>query len=163
MPDSPARSLSPLRDEAWVRQTTRKKFNVDPLPNKVPHRRTQHNILVLLSRISYLPDPTPHLICPQVMRSLLRYIAHSRRPLSRATRIIQRLVSFPICFEALIATATPFAIATMLGGEEKLRESLLTDLSITMATAYGSGTMEHMLLTAETKTNAAISLPFICR
>lgn len=152
--------------------------SIDPHIHRDPNRLTQHNVLVLLSRVSYLPDPSPHLVQPVIIQGLLDYVAHARRPLTRVSRLLNRLTSSNHCFERMVQTLAPLAIHLKLHrkihassqscqGNDTLGlcNQLLANLSVIMASQYGQGTMVHMLLSSqpEKRQRAAVCLPFICR
>ncbi len=57
---------------------------------KDPERVTEHNILVLLSRVSYAGDPSEHLINRDCLLGLINYITAAREPFPRCGRILAR-------------------------------------------------------------------------
>ena len=57
----------------------------------------EHNILVLLSKLSYVDDPSVDVVTVGVVTCLLRYVAFAREPIPRAGRILLRVSKNPLC------------------------------------------------------------------
>ena len=102
---------------------TRGKSDVTPTPpdtydrHRQPGKVTEHNILILLSRVSYMTDPSSHLLTGDALRGLLEYASTASQPLSRGARILQRVTRNPHCFEPIIRALIPSHIDRILGLE----------------------------------------------
>ena len=83
-----------------------------------PAKMTEHNILVLLSRVSYMTDPSTYLVSEGTLRGLLDYVARANRPLSRAARVLRRLTRNTHCFEPIIMHMMPMLIDTLLSQQD---------------------------------------------
>ena len=100
---------------------TRGNDNMEPTPPDVydrhrqPGKVTEHNILILLSRVSYMTDPSSHLLTGDALRGLLEYASMASQPLSRGNRILQRVTRNPHCFEPIIRALIPSHIDRILG------------------------------------------------
>lgn len=68
---------------------------------------TEHNILVLLSRVSYLENPSKYLVNTSCLTTLCMYIKQVKDPLPRCGRLLQRLTRNFLCFESLILGMAP--------------------------------------------------------
>lgn len=90
---------------------------------------TEHNLLVILSKLSYLNDPSKHLMTLSVWCCLLDYIGKASKPLPRAERILIRLVRNPLCFEAIVQNMIPFYIAYHFQAFLAHRKSIATNCS----------------------------------
>ncbi|KAL4223946.1 Armadillo repeat-containing protein 5 [Mactra antiquata] len=71
---------------------------------------TEYNILILLSRVSQMTDPTMHLVTIDVFTCLLDYMHSSSMPLSRCPRLMSRIVRNPLCFQSLLSLNIPVLI-----------------------------------------------------
>ena len=91
-------------------------YDLNPeLPKlKDPIKVTEHNILVLLSRVSYTTNPSQHLINQSCLNVLLDYILLAVSPFPRCGRILARLTKNPHCFEPLILCLGPSLIQAKL-------------------------------------------------
>ena len=183
-------SLESLLSE--TRSTRMDKVEGELSTVKGPRKITEYNILVLLSRISCLDDPSKYMTGKTVWAALLDYVTSGRDPISRGPRIMVRLAKNPHCFRSLICNMIPELIDWMLcpvensskrdGGDLKsnedqpsickstsdtrqLRDQLLGSLSILAESPFGRGLLTNVMMrgSKETQLRCAVSLPFICR
>ena len=76
-----------------------------PLPSDVdPARRTEMNILMLLSRVSQMPNPSSWIVTSDHLSSLVNYMAKRTNPCQRCFRTVSRLIRNPNCFERMVLT-----------------------------------------------------------
>lgn len=74
------------------------------------NRKTEDNILILLSRISQKENPTKYLANVESFLCLLRYIGHVPLAFPRSVRILGRVVSNLFCLESLLGFMAPALI-----------------------------------------------------
>ncbi|XP_023930081.1 armadillo repeat-containing protein 5 [Lingula anatina] len=67
-----------------------------------PVKTMENNILMLLSRVSQMPDPSPFLCTPNALIGLFTYALTVKKPNPRWFRICSRLTKNTICFEAFL-------------------------------------------------------------
>ncbi|XP_052801687.1 uncharacterized protein LOC128232261 isoform X2 [Mya arenaria] len=84
-----------------------------------------NNILVLLSRVSQMENPTPHLVTMETVSSLLSYLSEMEKPHARCARLLSRVFRNPLCFEQIINLGLPVLIYNML-----LRDKDVSKLAI---------------------------------
>ena len=91
-------------------------YDLNPeLPQtKDPVKVTEHNLLVLLSRVSYTTNPSEHLINQSCLCILLDYVLQAVNPFPRCGRILSRLAKNPHCFESFILCLGPSLIQAKL-------------------------------------------------
>ena len=91
-------------------------YDLNPeLPKlKDPIKVTEHNILVLLSRVSYTTNPSAHLVNQPCLSVLLDYVLLATDPFPRCGRILARLTKNYHCFEPLILCLGPSLIQAKL-------------------------------------------------
>ena len=91
-------------------------YDLNPeLPQtKDPVKVTEHNLLVLLSRVSYTTNPSEHLINQSCLCILLDYVLQAVNPFPRCGRILSRLAKNPHCFESFILCLGPSLIQSKL-------------------------------------------------
>ncbi len=77
------------------------------LSSKNPLKITEHNILVLLSRISYLPEAANYLVKEEIWACLTDYIIKGDKPLARCGRILLRMTKDIHCFEEIVLHMLP--------------------------------------------------------
>ncbi|XP_064612732.1 armadillo repeat-containing protein 5-like [Liolophura sinensis] len=77
---------------------------------------TEENILIFLSRVSQMPDPSKFLVSEECLCGLLDYISLSEKPCSRAGRILRRLFNNPHCLEPLLDVLAPVYVRDKLCG-----------------------------------------------
>ncbi|XP_054615542.1 armadillo repeat-containing protein 5 [Dunckerocampus dactyliophorus] len=135
-------------------------------------------ILLLLSRFSYVADPTPTLVTLGTVSGLLHYLTHHKHPRSCCFRLLCRLSCNPNCFETLIRTGLVPLIHHHLcqreggaGGQteqvrakvKQLGLTLLNNLQVQCESSFGSGTLAHVMLAGSEshKVKCALSLPLI--
>lgn len=103
---------------------TRGRGDTEPTPpdaydrHRQPGKVTEHNILILLSRVSYMTDPSAYLLGGDALRGLLQYASVACLPLSRGARILQRVTRNPHCFEPIIRALIPSHIDRILGRKQ---------------------------------------------
>jgi len=73
-----------------------------------------NNILVLLSRVSQMEDPTVHLVTADTITSLILLISLAKQPLSRCARLLSRVFRNPLCFKQLLSLGVPAIIYSQL-------------------------------------------------
>ena len=88
--------------------------------HRQPGKVTEHNILILLSRVSYMTDPSSYLLGGDALRGLLEYASVARLPLARGARILQRVTRNPHCFEPIIRALIPSHIDRILGRQRPI-------------------------------------------
>ena len=105
----------------------RGRADMEPTPpdaydrHRQPGKVTEHNILILLSRVSYMTDPSSYLLSGDALRGLLEYASLACLPLSRGARILQRVTRNPHCFEPIIRALIPSHIDRILGPERPIQ------------------------------------------
>ena len=135
---------------------TRGKSDVTPTPpdtydrHRQPGKVTEHNILILLSRVSYMTDPSSYLLTGDALRGLLEYASMASQPLSRGARILQRVTRNPHCFEPIIRALIPSHIDRILGREFPVA----TERRCT-STAGDVGSVAKQLFRSDKKGNAS--------
>ena len=104
--------------------------NVLPESKRVPKilKITESNIMILLSRVSVKTDPSPHLLNPRAMSSLLCYLKYASLPIDRCARLLLRLCCNPLCFQRFLMMQVPALIVKHLVLEQDgtLPRSLFT-------------------------------------
>ncbi|XP_006811986.1 uncharacterized protein LOC102807296 [Saccoglossus kowalevskii] len=133
-----------------------------------------HNILLFLSRISQMEDPSSVLVTENYLTSLLEYTSTVADMSNRAVRILTRLTRNPHCFEAMILNNAPSKIHLILAAAkenessqtkqwEQIAELLMKNLGIQAETPYGQGVMAHSLLSKSHKEKlaAAMAVPYV--
>lgn len=75
---------------------------------------TEKNILIFLSRVSQMPDPSKFLVSEECVCVLLDYISLSKEPSDRAGRILKRMFKNPHCLEPLLDVLAPVHVLDKL-------------------------------------------------
>ncbi|XP_059815572.1 armadillo repeat-containing protein 5 [Hypanus sabinus] len=142
--------------------------------------------LLLLSRYSQAEEPPPGLLAEGSLRRLLEYLGLGRLGAPRCFRLLSRLFCNPNCLEPLIRSRAPLLVRAHLirglrledlrpvreergGGAcrwlRQLGEVLLQNLGAQAESAFGVGTLAHLLLsgTEPDRVSCAIALPLLCR
>lgn len=88
---------------------------------------TENNILILLSRISLVKELVEYLVNVETISSLLEYISEVEIPMSRAERILLRIIRDPNCFVSLINMVAPALIYQRLSASQS--DGCFTDIS----------------------------------
>ncbi|XP_076098819.1 uncharacterized protein LOC143068552 isoform X2 [Mytilus galloprovincialis] len=65
-------------------------------------KEIENQILILLSRVSQMNDPSQHMVTIETVCCLLDYLHKVDNPQPRAARILSRLAKNPLCFEKLL-------------------------------------------------------------
>ncbi|CAC5396164.1 ARMC5 [Mytilus coruscus] len=65
-------------------------------------KETENQILILLSCVSQMNDPSQHIVTIETVCCLLDYLHKVDNPQPRAARILSRLAKNPLCFEKLL-------------------------------------------------------------
>ncbi|CAG2225769.1 ARMC5 [Mytilus edulis] len=65
-------------------------------------KETENQILILLSRVSQMNDPSQHMVTIETVCCLLDYLHKVDNSQPRAARILSRLAKNPLCFEKLL-------------------------------------------------------------
>ncbi|XP_046366366.2 uncharacterized protein LOC124142127 [Haliotis rufescens] len=73
-------------------------------------KTTEHNLLILLSRISVKTNPSMYLITSTAMSCLLDYLFYVPLPHSRCVRTMSRLFKNPHCLESCLLLTVPVII-----------------------------------------------------
>ncbi len=81
---------------------------------KDPIRVTEHNILVLLSRVSYAENPSEHLVNSACLGTFMDYVIHAENPFPKCSRILLRLTTNSLCFGPMILCLGPSLIFAKL-------------------------------------------------
>ncbi|CAH1801503.1 unnamed protein product [Owenia fusiformis] len=157
------------------------------LENEKQINHVEHKILILLSAISHMEDPTKYLCNKDCLSALLGSVKASSSKDSRAFRVLTRIFRNPLCLEKLILLKAPLMTHQHLctdiddiikrteGGSKHEKSSynvnvvdfgerLLESLRMVATGGYGKGVMSHAILTGsfEQQREAAISLVFLC-
>lgn len=108
---------------------------------------TEYNILILLSRVSQMTNPTMHLVTQEVFDCLLEYMSVMEAPLARCPRLLSRVFRNPVCFSKVLTYSVPTLIFDRLLKNEDLH-SLTKDLrdykkNIKRKSSYGRAEIEH--------------------
>ncbi|OWF44331.1 uncharacterized protein LOC110458581 [Mizuhopecten yessoensis] len=109
--------LPPTSPEALLKQHVSKKprlvmtFRKSPTP-------TENHILMILSFVSQMPDPTKYLVSTDVLCCLLDYISCVQIGETRAARVLCRLARNPNCFGKLIQLDLPWIVYDKLLSQE---------------------------------------------
>ncbi|XP_070571981.1 armadillo repeat-containing protein 5-like [Ptychodera flava] len=91
-------------------QTSKTKTHVEcPEPKGL-----EHNILLFLSRLSQIEDPSNILVTKPCLKSILGYIVSTSSIGNRAVRILTRLIRNPHCFESMVLSHAPSLIHLLL-------------------------------------------------
>ncbi|XP_033748539.1 armadillo repeat-containing protein 5-like [Pecten maximus] len=99
------------------------KYHVSKKPRLLVARRrsptaTENHILMILSFVSQMPDPTKYLVSTDVLCCLLDYISCVQVGETRAARVLCRLARNPNCFEKLIQLNLPWMVYEKLLSQE---------------------------------------------
>ena len=70
----------------------------------------ENNILILLSRVSQMTNPTVHFVTKETITCLLDYITEMEAPLARSARLLSRVFRNPHCFQKLLMLKIPAII-----------------------------------------------------
>lgn len=70
----------------------------------------ENNIMILLSRVSQMNDPTIHLVTKDTVNCLLDYISNVDQPLARCPRLLSRVFRNPLCFQRLLSLNVPLLV-----------------------------------------------------
>ena len=73
-------------------------------------KTTENNILVILSKLSYMDDQCTHLMSNIVFDTLILYAMLADDPISRVERILRRLAQNPKCLDALLLYTVPLKL-----------------------------------------------------
>nr|XP_057904395.1 armadillo repeat-containing protein 5 [Doryrhamphus excisus] len=188
-PVSPCEFLDPLRRRQQLVLSSTAKVTLDTPPSALrspvcchpyhPEPWTPESpILLLLSRFSYVADPTPALVSLDTVSGLLHYLTHHKHPRSCCFRLLCRVSCNPYCFETLIRTGLVPLIHHRLcqreggaGGQtervkakvKQLGVTLLNNLQVQSESSFGSGTLSHVMRTGSDshKVKCALALPLI--
>ncbi|XP_060569546.1 uncharacterized protein LOC132727962 isoform X1 [Ruditapes philippinarum] len=116
---------------------------------RVPSRNnvTEYNILVLLSRVSQMTDPTMQLVTMEVLDGMFNYMSIMEFPLARCPRLLSRVFRNPLCFNKLLMLSIPMTIFDKLLKNEDLN-ALTKDLHnkkkiVKRKSSYGKAEIEH--------------------
>ena len=74
------------------------------------HRVPGHSTLVLLCRISQMTDPSSLLVTKPCIQALLDYLRLVDNPSPKCARLLNRLVTNPLCLKAMIVNGTVVAV-----------------------------------------------------
>ena len=80
----------------------------------------ENSILILLSRVSQMTNPTLHFVSTETISCLLDYIIEMEAPLARAARLLSRVFRNPHCFMRLLMLKIPVIIYEKLLGAENI-------------------------------------------
>ena len=95
---------------------------------KDPRKATEHNILIIIAKLSFADDPSADIVRKDVIETLLDYIINAAEPLPRASRILLRVTTNPRCFHKMLLVRLPCILEQRLGkytirdGEESARK-----------------------------------------
>ena len=70
----------------------------------------ENSILILLSRVSQMTNPTVHFVSTETISCLLDYIIEMEAPLARTARLLSRVFRNPHCFQRLLMLKIPVLI-----------------------------------------------------
>ena len=123
---------------------TKDDYDLNPeLPHtNDPVRVTENNLLVLLSRVSYTPNPSEHLISQSCLCVLLDYVLQAINPFARCGRILSRLTKNPHCFESFILCLGPSLIQAKLN-PYNIRQVLQSEAENQSRKAAPSSSTKH--------------------
>ncbi|XP_045171658.2 uncharacterized protein LOC123533822 [Mercenaria mercenaria] len=112
---------------------------------------TEYNILVLLSRVSQMTDPTMHLVTKEVIHCLFDYMSIMEFPLARCPRLLSRVFRNPLCFNKLMTYGVPSMIFDNFLKFEDL-DTLTVDIhhsrkTIKRKSIYGKAEIHHEIST----------------
>ena len=141
---------------------------------------TVNNILVILSRLSFLQPPPRVLYDGMLIECLFTYILHVPDYCPRAQRILSRLLEDLGSFEQILRQGIPLLLQLIRYGystttQDRDREALsaaldreselLGKLDTVAGSDYGRGVLAHILLTGVTRERLAcyLALPSVCR
>uniref|UniRef100_S4RCS4 Armadillo repeat containing 5 n=1 Tax=Petromyzon marinus TaxID=7757 RepID=S4RCS4_PETMA len=135
----------------------------------------------LLSRFSMYVDPS-FLVTTAVLRGLLNYVLGAARPSPRAARILLRLAANPNCLEAFVRTHGistlhlrlchglcpddfPARVFARVSVCVSAAWGMLRSLRIQAESGFGTGTLNHLLLSTRQgdKAACALALLYLCR
>ena len=80
----------------------------------------ENNILILLSRVSQMTNPTVHFVSIETITCLLDYITDIEAPLARAARLLSRVFRNPHCFQKLLTLKIPVIVYQKLLQNENI-------------------------------------------
>ena len=80
----------------------------------------ENSLLILLSRVSQMTNPTLHFVSTETVSCLLDYIIEMEAPLARAARLLSRVFRNPHCFMRLLMLKIPVIIYEKLLGAENI-------------------------------------------
>ncbi|XP_060078408.1 armadillo repeat-containing protein 5-like [Ylistrum balloti] len=109
--------LPPTSPETLLKHNVPKKPRLSITCRKSP-TATENHILMILSFVSQMPDPTKYLVSTEVLCCLLDYISCVRIGETRAARLLCRLARNPNCFEKLIQLNLPWIVYDKLLSQE---------------------------------------------
>lgn len=148
------------------------------LPSNVTSRHSlvESWCLLLLSRVSHMDVLVDDMVSSHTIDTLLQYYTLLEPPHPRAARILQRITRNHHCLVPLLRAGLVLKVNTRLAEKshedctrcrdfEKLRNSLLSQLSLIAESGFGEGVIVHHLIRATRPVQAflIVSVPYIIR
>ncbi|XP_069135474.1 uncharacterized protein [Argopecten irradians] len=109
--------LPPVSPETLTKEHVSKKPKLSITRRRSP-TATENHILMIVSFVSQMPDPTKFLVSTDVLCCLLDYIGCVQIGETRAARVLCRLARNPNCFEKLIRLNLPWIVYEKLLSKE---------------------------------------------